>query len=645
MKRKVKQNGSLIRKDPRNHHSLTNQLQTLFVLLLFMHFTEMLNAQDYTSKICAQFDSAGPAVYSGGLFTLDTSYSPSNSTWEVDWNERWVFSDLLKFQHPTDPSKSFEMRIGKGGQVFSFRGAFGEALPPQWRPSFDQQGNNLSPDTSGVLNGTVQSHLGNWAPWNDEVWQIVGSDQNDGESASSKVKTQNIHQAGSYMNNFSHRASDHDQTPFYSPVVQSYFDSSAQTYTVVNWAQSENPPYVYDPTDCAPCFLDPFKPSVLFYTRYKNLGEGVIQADFMIYNWHPSRAIDYWNVPWVAVRNSTLPYAFVSNDFSDASKFEALNSEPGYVQYSNNDLPEFKDGAVRKLKPSGLYDENHNGSSGWFAFSNAVGGNGPSLAFVTAKTSTWNSKAYGDLRYGTAMAATGVRDLTIFSRRSISGQTDPITGLKPWGIYKGQSIIGRYFIVVDQSIDAVVQQIISRNLADSARIEKRIVYSSESDSIHYQILFAQNKTAVKEVARNNSNLTLKSAPFEGSSPVFILNGSGISRITSDPYYYSLKPYDGKVESWELIGFSSGVIDIDPSTVVGIEKPIKKISAYPNPTGSTVHLSANTVIDAVGVTDLQGRTLHPPVLIQRTSATIDLSYLPPALYLIEANQQKFRIIKN
>ena len=126
------------------------------------------------------------------------SYNPSGSSWAVSFDESHVFRSLLKYDHPTSQSKSYEMRIGKGGQVYSLKGAFGESVPPQWRNP-----NNI--------------YDGDDAPWMDEVWQIVAVDVTQNDAANDRKYF--IHGAGVYL-----RDPPNISQPFYSVELASHYD-------------------------------------------------------------------------------------------------------------------------------------------------------------------------------------------------------------------------------------------------------------------------------------------------------------------------------------------------------------------------------------------------------------------------------------
>ena len=96
--------------------------------------------------------------------------------------ESVVFDGELNYENTLDSTQSYRIRIGKGGQLYSFRSSFGESIPPQWRPT------GWALPTYG--GGT------SYAPWVDEVWQMVcvdGSLNNPPDSAYF------IHQSGVYL--------------------------------------------------------------------------------------------------------------------------------------------------------------------------------------------------------------------------------------------------------------------------------------------------------------------------------------------------------------------------------------------------------------------------------------------------------------
>lgn len=484
-----------------------------------------------------------------GVFTFSTNYSASGSHWEVDWDESFVFSNLFKFQHPTNPNQTFEMRIGKGGQVYSFKSASGEVMPPQWRNSFDENGNPVANTLPGIVNGEVVTERGNWAPWVDEIWQLVNSDQkdslsvNNGGTITKSIVNRNFHQAGSYANNFAHRKSDLLQ-PFYSPILGSHYDENKQEFNLIIWPQSENPDYVYDGrSDCNDCFTDRFRANTLFYLRYKNVGNGIIQVDYVLHNFHKTRETSFFNVPFLGIRNSTFSNFFLSNPDNS---------------FTLTTIPDFSAGTtVRNTL-----------TNGWAGFSTTSDGTGASIGFAFAKATT----GYADFRYGSALGPNNVRDTNILSYRLLKANDNY------WNLVSGKSTIGRYFIVLGSSMQDVADIIANNNLDDLASVD-RIDYtnSSSSPKIHYTITNDGGNTyTIVDADETTSNISFKTQPFLDSYPVFLIEASnGDAVITESPYYYSLKPYDGSTTSIKLLGYNESPIEINPKTY----NPYQKIRIH------------------------------------------------------------------
>ena len=620
------------------------------LLHLILILSQVGMSQSYKQKLIQILDSEGPQSFNNGEFYFTTSYSPSNSTWQLDWDESHVFQSLMSYNDDSNTNQSFELRFGKGGQIYSLKMGglednnlnnngslnFGEILPPQYRGSISEQGTALldQPPSS-----PVKSHHGNWAAWNDEVWQMVGSDQIDFESNGDPNKTQNIHQAGPYMNNFSHRDSDHTEAPFYSPMVQSYFNNSDQSFSAIYWGQSEDPDYVVDSSDfilndgsehpdqvILNDVTDPFRPSVLFFQRYKNIGDGILQVDFLIFNYHRTRGIDYWNVPWAGIRNSSLPYAFISNSPTNPNSYESV------------DLLEWTQGTAKRVTG------NNSESSGWFVFSAHASGNGPSLAFVTANQTTNPPNAYSDLRYGTALGVNNIRDCSIFSRRSIGGPVNPETNLKTWGLVAGESIQGRYFVVLDSNIDNIISQINDRNLIALSSVEMVTILEDQTNEVYYT--FSANGSGgfvPNEVSEQDAQLTLNSKPFTGSYPIFIISTDSETILSSNPYYFSLKPHDRQVQSIELLGFNHQEQQVTLNT--NVLDSLDKIKIYPNPTKNSLKIEG-IHIKQINVFNSLGKKIFQKKFKSETDNFIfDTSSLSNGMYLLQVNTHLLKFLKN
>ena len=120
--------------------------------------------------------SKAPTFYAlPSEFVVSRQFRPgtSRSQWAAGVDERAVFHAYLT--HKSTAERSWELRLGKGGQLYSIASSFGEAMPPQ----------------SAV------------APFVDEVWQMVAinSDLLDrmpelGKSRIREESNSYIHQSG-----------------------------------------------------------------------------------------------------------------------------------------------------------------------------------------------------------------------------------------------------------------------------------------------------------------------------------------------------------------------------------------------------------------------------------------------------------------
>ena len=149
-----------------------------------------------------------------------------------------------------------------GGQLYSIRGPFGESQAPQSQPN---------------------------AHWIDQVFQLVGVDRGRNKSTSGHAYF--IHQAGDYLDDPSLKAT------FYSPILASEFDPMDHKASVLTWGQQAHIPNV-NPA------------GLLYYEQLKDLGGGVIELTYVIYNFGHN-TIDYVNTPWGGVRKSVLPATVV----------------------------------------------------------------------------------------------------------------------------------------------------------------------------------------------------------------------------------------------------------------------------------------------------------------------------------------------
>jgi len=215
-----------------------------------------------------------------------SSYSPSGSLWQHELNERWVFHREL--QHVSDGADAFSLRIGKGGQLYSLRGAFGESVPPSFRSD------------------------GPSSPWNDEIWQFVAvcGKYNDtllrngplSDEVKKRIEATGfprlhlfIHNSGAYMEG-DLSAMDN----LYCPLLGAAAGADGRSYRTVNWGLIP--------------WNTPHRSPLLYYVQTRDAGEGVIEITYVVHNFsvRDDVVFDHLNAPWGGTRASSLPFHYVS---------------------------------------------------------------------------------------------------------------------------------------------------------------------------------------------------------------------------------------------------------------------------------------------------------------------------------------------
>lgn len=239
-------------------------------------------------------------VLSGGIqtFAASESVSESGSSWWVPFSERTVFQARLQNQQYSndgiyDPQRSWDLRIGKGGNIYSMRGSFGEAVPPQFRSPLDPDGPY-------------------YAPWVDEVFQSVFVD------TVQNVPTNKYfhHQAGIYLK---------DDTPggqpFPSPCLGSIADVSNRTYRIVSWPQQAHVPTEHTS-------------DIICYTEYRNVGQGILEVNTVAYNFG-IHTQNYLNNPWGGVRDTSFGHHFLSDTAGALIETESQFIDNTTVEYND----------------------------------------------------------------------------------------------------------------------------------------------------------------------------------------------------------------------------------------------------------------------------------------------------------------------
>lgn len=198
-------------------------------------------------------------------FPTDAASDHSDS-WRSDYVplEASMFQGLVGHHDAANSNRSWELRVAASGTMYSFRGAYGETVPPQEHDD---------------------------APWIDEVWQQVAVDgvQNNPGAGESYF----IHQAGTYT-----REAGMAERPFFSPSVAAHCAVNGSC-AFASWGQQ-----AHIPTD--------FTSRALYFTRFRDCGRGVAEVVWMVHHFGvPGQpgGDDVWtyhNVPWGGYRPSVF---------------------------------------------------------------------------------------------------------------------------------------------------------------------------------------------------------------------------------------------------------------------------------------------------------------------------------------------------
>eukprot|EP00547_Thalassionema_nitzschioides_P000335 CAMPEP_0194198852 /NCGR_PEP_ID=MMETSP0156-20130528/78_1 /TAXON_ID=33649 /ORGANISM="Thalassionema nitzschioides, Strain L26-B" /LENGTH=886 /DNA_ID=CAMNT_0038923681 /DNA_START=23 /DNA_END=2679 /DNA_ORIENTATION=- len=162
--------------------------------------------------------------------------------------------------------RDWTLRIGNGGQIMSLIVDAGESIANQ---------------------GVAKSI------WNDLVQQMVAvnTDLNGVNNYPNF-----IHGSGTYS-----LESEGTKPPFYNPKLA--VNCEGNDCTIINWGQQAHVP-------------TPWDSPIMYYTRYRDCGNGVIQYDMAMYHFGRTGATQtdfkYFNTPWTGVRTSTFPHVMVS---------------------------------------------------------------------------------------------------------------------------------------------------------------------------------------------------------------------------------------------------------------------------------------------------------------------------------------------
>jgi len=237
----------------------------------------------------------------GGNTDISFVHTPSPSYWDKTNADKEPKNFMAQMTHSeSDPNRSWTVRFGKGGNIYSMIGGYGESIPPQ---------------TQG------------FSSWVDEVTQAVAVDISQNNCAISS-ECYYIHQSGTYFEDV-----DYLNETFYSPNVGKYCEGN--TCIFATWGQIAKTPTI-------------FKSDLLYVHQYRDCDNGVIEYTQLFVGYFGGQ-IAYLNMPWAGVRTSSLPDLYLSNLdstmadkedpiqlFNVETKMPELREMGGYSTFAQN---------------------------------------------------------------------------------------------------------------------------------------------------------------------------------------------------------------------------------------------------------------------------------------------------------------------
>ena len=449
---------------------------------------------------------------------ISRNYDPSNSAWSVDYNEGYVMDTRISSVSLTDSSKNWELRVGKGGQIYSLKTpALGETVPPQYRSSGG----------------------GQWAPWVDEVWQTVSVYDKDGVGKFN-------HSSGVYLK-------DPILTePFYTPRLATEIDEPNKSFYSMNWMQpSAKPLYNED------------NPShIINLTKYKDLGDGVIEMTLGMYNFSNTVVYHYHNMPWGGVRRTALEYNYTAD-----------TNQTTYTQMTGR----FADAGPGRT----MFNTDRTG--GWTTFCSENSGDyGQSMGIVFGKdkqlanTYLKNRIRQGYTQLTPESSETDWRNYIVFTlnvRHNIN---------------QGEGVWTRQYIVFGETRADVENKIKSRNLVNNTIFEEMNNLESASSLLGYKLSLVDGTFSIEKSTQ--PDFYLYEQLVNNAVPLFeIVKNDGTKYVTWDPYTSgTFKMYDGTVQAINLLGFALRTADATgPYTYDTLDNIFASYSSYYNAGGESL----------------------------------------------------------
>jgi len=475
--------------------------------------------KNFTNQLL--FGKIFPASPTANLDTSKTYFynnisSFDNTVWYPKWKEENVFFGQIQNKSTANP---YTLRIGQGGQMYSIKTRIGEIMPPQ-----------------------NEEHA-----WIDDTLLMTVYQYDLGLDGPPDQLTGFIHQAGMYP----HMDKTYlDTKNYWSPMVALGYDSKKQNeLTTVNLGM----------ISCGPAYN---RSDVLFYQKNRDLGGGIIEVTYYVYNYNDSYTVknkdgkpaDYLTDfgPWGGIRTSALPDM-------------AVSKQDGTWGISNAAF-----GPANPPRDSST-------TGGWMA------------AVEDAKTSTSfaYSWVYGQNKAGKSPI------LMSFGRTDVNRDFTVMAPVIRTPIAPGTGYYYRtYFIMGD--FNKVVQ--LSNQYASKTDYGP-LTFPEKTSALIPLYLKTENGQTVISDTGTSPAFHVYAEPVKNSKPLYLIKDlkTGKYKVTCDPYMLmprypisgtdkvGYRPYDGSTEIIKIYGYVMPSNKLEGGTGLTykrLDSVLKDASFYP-----------------------------------------------------------------
>ena len=438
-----------------------------------------------------------------GETTISCDYTPSGSVWAEGLDETQVF--LTELAHRQGKDDSFRLRVGKGGQIYSLRGAFGESVPPSWRDAAQHR-----------------------SPWNDEVWQfvavctryngvkamvnagVVPDAVEERFEASPFESSFFVHNSGAYIPGESAVQS------LYCPLLAFEADAKARTIRTLNWG-------------LVPQVRTIHRSPVLYYCQVRDVGCGIIELNWVVHNFSVRDDVifDHLNAPWGGTRHTSLPVHAIATPDGEPRPRDAFFP------------PERPDQAIDVRK-----------TGGWTLASVTEATDAPSLALVFGRDRHLEEEKARAVRGAPhcQFAPSLIRDFLahypqLYEKKWPDWRTRPENSFRNYDVIEmiprvrlapQQTVWFRTFLVVNRRDRAIEQ---ARSLVD--KVDYGLLTFDPATTPLVPVHVADGRVVEPATAQGPPVFELYAKPVPGSLPVFLLEDTLTGRevVTTDPYRF------------------------------------------------------------------------------------------------------------